>query len=94
MKLFPGITMVNAYGSTEASVDITHYFINKEYNIEKIPVGKPIQNLNIYIVNENMKPCEIGKKGKIWVSGIGVGRGYINNPDKTKKVFINDPFKP
>jgi amino acid adenylation domain-containing protein len=90
--LFPEIKMVNAYGPTEASDDITHYIMNRKPELDKIPIGKPLRNLNIYIVNEQMKKCDVGVKGEIWVSGIGVGRGYINNPQKTKEAFIEDLF--
>lgn len=91
-ELFPEIVMVNAYGPTEASDDITHFFIHGKCDMEKIPIGKPIQNLNIYIVDEDSRLCSAGERGELWVSGIGVGRGYLNNPDKTKKVFAEDPF--
>jgi iturin family lipopeptide synthetase A len=93
-KRFPDIPILNAYGPTEASDDITHYFVQRDFDMERIPIGKPIQNLQIYIVNDNRELCNIGEKGEIWVSGIGVGRGYINNLDKTKEVFINDYFSP
>jgi amino acid adenylation domain-containing protein len=89
---YPGIRMVNAYGPTEASDDITHFVMDKTPDGDRIPIGKPIQNLNIYIVDEKMNLCPIGVKGEICVSGIGVGRGYINNLEKTREVFMDDPF--
>ncbi|HLP57987.1 MAG TPA: amino acid adenylation domain-containing protein, partial [Candidatus Deferrimicrobium sp.] len=88
----PGIKMVNAYGPTEASDDITHYIMDKAPDMERIPVGKTIPNLNIYIVNQRMQLCPIGVKGEICVSGISVGRGYINDDERTKQVFMTDPF--
>lgn len=91
-ELYPLIKMVNAYGPTEASDDITHFIMDRVPNSENIPIGKPINNLNIYIVDESMNLCPIGVKGEILVSGIGVGRGYLNSPDKTKEVFSDDPF--
>jgi amino acid adenylation domain-containing protein len=91
-RVSPNTVMVNAYGPTEASDDITSFFIHRQCGMEKIPIGKPIQNLKIYIVDENMNLCAAGEKGEIWVSGIGVGRGYLNNPEKTREVFIEDPF--
>lgn len=62
----------------------------KELNIS---VGRPIQNMNIYIVNDHMKLCGIGVRGEICTSGIGVGRGYIGDEEKTNKVFVKDPFQ-
>jgi amino acid adenylation domain-containing protein len=91
-QMFPDIKMVNAYGPTEASDDITHYIMEKAPDRERIPIGNPLQNLNIYIVDEHMNPCPIGIKGEILVSGIGVGRGYLNDEERTKQVFGEDPF--
>lgn len=91
-SLFPAIQMVNAYGPTEASDDITHFIMDHAPECESISIGKPIQNMNIYIVDKNMKLCPPGIKGEICVSGIGVGRGYLNDPKKTDAVFTKDPF--
>jgi len=89
---YPGIKMVNAYGPTEASDDITHYIMDKTPGMERIPIGKPIQNMNIYILDNRMRLCPIGAKGEICVSGVGVGRGYLGDEEKTKQVFIKNPF--
>jgi amino acid adenylation domain-containing protein len=89
---FPSIPMVNAYGPTEASDDITHYIMHKAPDMERIPIGSPLQNLNIYIVDENMKLLPVGVKGEICVSGVGVGRGYLNDEEKTRHVFMEDLF--
>ena len=89
---YPRIQMVNAYGPTEASDDITHYFMDKAPELERIPIGKPIQNFKIYIVDNDMIQVPVGVKGEICVSGIGVGRGYLGNETKTKEAFMTDPF--
>ena len=87
--MYPGIKMVNAYGPTEASDDITQHVINgpSEQQIQHIPIGKPLQNFDIYIVNEQMQLCPMGIKGEICVSGTGVGRGYLNRPELTADKF-------
>lgn len=90
--LYPGIKMVNAYGPTEASDDVTHFVMDKNPGKEMIPIGKPIQNFGIYIVDKDMNLCDIGIKGEICVAGVGVGRGYLNDPDKTERVFLKDVF--
>ncbi|MFS4449733.1 non-ribosomal peptide synthetase, partial [Maribacter sp. 2307UL18-2] len=90
--LYPDIKMVNAYGPTEASDDITHCILEEIPTGATIPIGKVLPNLNIYIVDEHMGLCPRGVKGEIVVSGIGVGRGYLNQPEKTSLVFIKDPF--
>ncbi|TQR41752.1 amino acid adenylation domain-containing protein [Paenibacillus popilliae] len=84
---FPETPLINAYGPTEASDDITHEFMYSSSD-NRISIGKPIYNMKIYIVNDENKLCPIGVKGEIIVSGEGVGRGYWNNVDKT-----NDSFK-
>ncbi|MGD2088789.1 MAG: amino acid adenylation domain-containing protein [Candidatus Aminicenantes bacterium] len=87
-ETYPGIKIVNAYGPTEASDDITHHMMAKAPGSDLIPIGKPIQNLNIYIVDRNMNLSPLGVKGEICVSGVGVGRGYLNNPELTSERFI------
>jgi len=79
---YPAVKMVNAYGPTEASDDITHYIMDKAPDMERIPIGKPLQNMNIYIVDNRMLLCPIGVKGEICVSGVGVGRGYLGDEQK------------
>jgi tyrocidine synthetase-3 len=89
---YPHIKMVNAYGPTEASDDITHYVMDKTPERERIPIGKPLRNLGIYIVDQYMNLCPVGIKGEICVSGIGVGRGYLKDEERTRQAFMEDPF--
>ncbi|MFC4143481.1 amino acid adenylation domain-containing protein [Pedobacter mendelii] len=93
LTLYPAIPMINAYGPTEASDDITHYLINKSLQVDTVPVGFPIQNTKIYIVDQHFQQCPVGIKGEIVVSGAGVGRGYVNDEVKTAGVFRFDPFR-
>jgi len=85
--------MVNAYGPTEASDDITHHIFDGCDGVKRVPVGKVIQNLHIHILDDQLQPCPLGVKGEICVSGIGVGRGYINDEVRTKETFLEDPFR-
>ncbi|MGD2090924.1 MAG: amino acid adenylation domain-containing protein [Candidatus Aminicenantes bacterium] len=89
---YPTVKMVNAYGPTEAADDITHYIMEQAPSTNQMAIGKSLQNMNIYIVDEHMKLCPPGVKGEIVVSGIGVGRGYLNDPEKTHQAFTSDPF--
>ena len=84
--------LINAYGPTEASDDVTH-FVTDELSLFDIPIGKPIQNLNIHILDDSCKPCPIGVFGELFVSGLGVGRGYLNNPEKTNNLFLTNILK-
>ncbi|UCH95476.1 MAG: AMP-binding protein, partial [Candidatus Aminicenantes bacterium] len=89
---FPGLKVVNAYGPTEASDDITHHIMDRDPEAERIPIGKTVQNLNIYMVDKHMNLCPVGIKGELVVSGPGVGRGYLNEVEKTMHTFTTDPF--
>lgn len=89
---FPGIKLVNGYGPTEASDTITQHIMEQVPAGSSIPVGKVLQNLRIYIVDKNGELCPLGVVGEIWVAGVGVGRGYLNDPVKTAASFITDPF--
>lgn len=92
--MFPDVPLVNAYGPTEASDDITHHIIQKPVSDERIPIGRPIRNMNIHILNEQGQMCGIHMKGEICVSGVGVGRGYLNDREATEKAFVKDPWYP
>lgn len=92
-EVYPHIKLVNAYGPTEASDDITHYIIESKVSGFSVPVGRAIQNMNVYILNKNLEICPRGVKGEIYVSGIGVGRGYLFNEEKTAAAFLRDPFQ-
>ncbi len=89
---FPEIPMVNAYGPAETSDDATLHIMNRPAIEERVPVGKTLQNFRIYIFNDHMELCPIGVPGEIGIAGIGLGRGYLNKPDKTHAVFAQNPF--
>jgi len=89
---FPRVPVVNAYGPTEAADDVTLHFLDQVPERLTVPIGKPIQNTRLYVVNERGQLCPLGVKGEIWVAGTGVGRGYVNDAAKTAAAFIPDPF--
>ena len=94
LKLYPTIPIVNAYGPTEASDDITQAIIDKPLpvNQRNVSIGKPLANLNLYILDSDLKVLPIGVPGEICVSGYGVGLGYWRNQEKTQASFIPNPF--
>jgi amino acid adenylation domain-containing protein len=92
IRKYPGVRMVNAYGPTEAADDICHYMIDKAPENKIVPVGKPVQNMRIYILNDQRQMNPVAIKGEICVSGPGVGRGYWRDKERTNRVFIPDPF--
>ncbi len=93
-ELFPNTGIWNAYGPCETSDDVIQYEIKEQLPLTqtRVPVGKPIPNMNVVIVDKNGGLCPIGVPGEIWISGIGVGAGYIGLPEKTVSSFIDNPF--
>ncbi len=94
LNAFPQIQLVNAYGPTECSDDVTHYYANRlsVLNTANVALGKPIANLQVYVLNEALSPSPPGISGEIYVGGVGVGRGYLDDPQKTAQGFVPDPF--
>lgn len=90
-QLFPDIPMVNAYGPTEASDDVTHFFMDKLPREPYISIGRSIINTRIYILDQNLKICPIGIAGEICIAGICLGRGYLNDAVKSNLSFLVNP---
>jgi natural product biosynthesis luciferase-like monooxygenase protein len=82
--------LTNMYGPTEATIWSTTQDID---NPENIPIGKPIANTDIYILDENRQPLPIGVPGDLYIGGQGVVRGYLNRPELTEERFVPSPFK-
>jgi len=82
--------VVNTYGPTEATVCCAYYTCKKDDIL--IPIGKPIANYEVYIMNENKAPQPVLLPGEIYIGGEGVTRGYINNEELTKEKFIQHPY--
>ncbi|NSL86076.1 amino acid adenylation domain-containing protein [Chitinophaga sp. Mgbs1] len=86
------IPVVNAYGPTEASDDITHYFMYDTPERINVPLGSTIQNLHIYILDKALQLTPAGVAGEICVAGIGVSRGYLKREQLTAERFIPNPY--
>ena len=81
---------INAYGPSEASISVcSHEFTGKE---KAVPIGRPLDNLRIYVVDAQLRQVPIGVAGQIAIAGHGLGLGYINNPALTAQAFMPDPF--
>ena len=92
--LYPTIPLLNAYGPTECSDDVTHHPMASPPGAEEVytPIGRPIQNTQLYVLDRRMQLVPIGVAGELFVGGDGVGRGYLNDPARTREVFVPDPF--
>src|SRR5437867_6860590 len=88
------IKLVNAYGLTETSDDTNHEIMDRAPRGERVPLGRPINNVLVYVVDEQLQPVPLGAPGEIVFSGVCVGRGYINDPERTQGAFLQDPLRP
>jgi len=91
---YPQIPLINAYGPTECSDDVTHHHIDEPPSEElaHVPIGRPIPNIEVYILDRMLLPVPVGVPGELYVGGVGVGRGYVDDPVKTAQSFVPSSF--
>lgn len=80
----------NLYGPTEASVDVSYYACKQEDS--SVWIGKPIANIQLYVLNKDLQPVGVDRIGELFISGIGLATGYANKPSLTAEKFIPNPF--
>ncbi|AVH60389.1 MULTISPECIES: non-ribosomal peptide synthetase [Streptomyces] len=90
--LQPGIKLVNAYGLTETSDDTNHEVMDAVP--ERVLLGRPVNNVRVYVVDEHLSLVPLGAPGLIAFSGVCVGRGYVNDPERTRAAYLDDPYRP
>lgn len=83
-------SFVNLYGPTECKICITSFKVERQEN--NIPIGKPLDNVKLYVVDQNFNRVPIGACGELLAAGLQVGAGYLNRPEKNAEVFIKNPF--
>nr|AXN93627.1 PuwA [Symplocastrum muelleri NIVA-CYA 644] len=89
----PETKIINEYGPTETVVGCCVYEVTAQTNLSSpIPIGRPIANTQLYILDRFLQPVPIGIRGELYIGGAGVGRGYLNRPDLTQEKFIPNPF--
>ncbi len=82
----------NLYGPTEAAVDVTYWECQRDDSLDTVPIGRPVANTQIYILDNNMMPVPVMVPGELYIGGVQVARGYLNKPELTAEKFIPDPF--
>ena len=89
------IAMLNGYGPTECSDDVTHYAMEEGWDAEEmrqVPIGRPVMNTEVYVLDGEGEPVPVGVKGELYIGGEGVGRGYWKRAELTAERFIGDRY--
>ncbi len=82
----------NLYGPTEAAIDVTYWQCQPHHPLKKVPIGRPVANTQLYILDAHLQPVPIGVTGELHIGGVQVGEGYFNKPELTEAKFIPNPF--
>ncbi|HWN45296.1 MAG TPA: amino acid adenylation domain-containing protein, partial [Thermoanaerobaculia bacterium] len=87
-----GVELHNLYGPTEASVDVTYWACEPDGQRATVPIGRPIANTQVHVVDPRLAPVPVGVAGELCLGGVGLARGYLGRPELTAERFIPDPF--
>ncbi|MEU6217831.1 amino acid adenylation domain-containing protein [Streptomyces sp. NPDC047022] len=90
----PGIRLVNAYGLTETSDDTNHEVMDRLPEGDRVLLGRAVNNVRVYVVDERLSLVPLGAPGVIAFAGVCVGRGYVNDPERTRAAYLEDPYRP
>ncbi|MBL1175482.1 amino acid adenylation domain-containing protein [Pantanalinema sp. GBBB05] len=82
----------NLYGPTEAAVDVTFWNCQPNTGLSTVPIGHPISNTQIYLLDSQLQPVPVGVPGELYIGGVNVARGYLNRPELTAERFIANPL--
>lgn len=87
-----GAGLINLYGPTEATVDVSYFVCKHDEECKVVPIGKPIDNIQLYVLDKNRQLVPIGVKGELYIAGVGLARGYLHNKELTNEKFVHNPF--
>ena len=90
-SLLPHVGITNTYGPTETSIGTVFYEVGTDA-YDPIPIGRPIDNVSVVLLDEFLHPVPVGVTGELYIAGDCMGQGYLNDPVRTKEAFIDNPF--
>jgi amino acid adenylation domain-containing protein len=90
----PALRVINHYGPTETTVGVLTLPVDREILTQTLPLGRPLPNVRIYVLDTAMQPRPVGVPGELYIGGAQVARGYLNRPDLTADRFVANPFVP
>lgn len=94
-RFLPDVLYANLYGPTEITDACTYYIVDREFSDdEPLPIGKPMANTDILVLNEKNEPVTGDEIGELCVRGTSLSMGYYHNPEKTKEAFVQNPLNP
>jgi amino acid adenylation domain-containing protein/non-ribosomal peptide synthase protein (TIGR01720 family) len=91
-ECLPQIQLSNLYGPTEAAIDVTAWECSPEDQSTRVPIGRPISNIRMYVLDRHGEPVPAGVSGEIYIGGVGVARGYLKRPELTSERFVKNSF--
>jgi len=91
-RFLPDCRLINLYGSSEVAADVTCKEISDEDGDSVVPIGRPIHNAQIYLLDSHLQPVPLGVRGELYVGGENLSRGYLNRPELTAEKFVPNPF--
>jgi indigoidine synthase len=95
LQTLPGCELVNLYGPTECTINATSHPVDRatvDRGNEAIPIGRPVHNTEVHILDDRLSPVPAGETGELYISGIQLARGYLHRPDLTSERFVANPL--
>ncbi|OJF15798.1 non-ribosomal peptide synthetase [Couchioplanes caeruleus] len=86
--------VINNYGPTEAGVTVSLFEVEQGAGYRSVPLGKPLANTRVHLLDDRLRPVPVGVPGELYVGGVGIARGYVDNRARTAERFVADPFGP